>query len=224
MPRLAAAGHDVTTIDLAEAAHQATNLHDYAALVAHAAAKIEGKIILVGHSMGGLVITQAAEILPDRLTSLVYISGLLLRDGETLQSFLQTHVSLDVDDLVLKNMQVSADGQWASFPAAAAPGIFYNRCTDKDAAWATAQLRIQPTAVYATPLAVSAQKFDSVPRYYVACTDDQAVSIKYQRQMLINTPCARTYSLDADHSPFLSAIDGLLAALLDVAAQPNGTV
>jgi pimeloyl-ACP methyl ester carboxylesterase len=200
------------------------DLHDYADQVSRTASQISSKIILVGHSMGGLVITQAAEVVWDRLAALVYINGLLLRDRETPQSFLRVHADLDVDDLALKNMEISADGHSASFPAAAAPDVFYNRCTRKDADWATSQLRVQPTAVYATPLAITEQKFGSVPRSYIECSDDQAVSTKYQRQMLINTPCTQTYLLDADHSPFLSAIVGLCTALQDVAEQVNGAL
>ncbi len=215
--RLQRNGHSVIVPDLADAG-PSPDLHSYAHLVAQAIAATDQPVILVGHSMGGLVITQAAELVPERIASLVYVSGLLLRHGETLQSFLAAHADLNVDDLVLKNMQVSPDGATAAFPAAAAPQIFYNRCTPEDAAWAAAQLRPQPTAVYATPLAITPEKFGAIPRAYALCLDDQAVPLPYQTQMLANTPCATTWQLRADHSPFLSDIDGLLTCLQQVAA------
>ncbi len=215
--RLRANGHTVSVPDLAEAG-PTPNLRSYAALVAAAIAAADEKVILVGHSMGGLVITQAAELAPQHIAQLVYVTGLLLRHGETLQSFLAAHADLDVDDLVLKNMQVSEDGATATFPAAAASAIFYNRCTAEDAAWAASQLRPQPTAVYATPLAITAEKFGALPRAYALCQHDEAVPMPYQTQMLANTPCATTWYLRADHSPFLSDIDGLLACLQQVAA------
>ena len=183
-----------------------------------AVAATSQKVILVGHSMGGLVITQAAELMPDKIASLVYVTGLLLRNGETLQSFLTAHADLDVDDLVLKNMQVSADRTIATFPNTVAQGVFYNCCTAEDAEWAASQLRPQPTAVYGAPLVITAEKFGAIPLAYVNCTKDRAVPMPYQTQMLTNTPCARTWRLAADHSPFLSDIDGLLACLEDVAA------
>ncbi len=218
-PLLRAAGHSVATPDLADAATHKPHpdLHDYAALVAGAVREAGTPVVLVGHSMGGLVVSQAAALAPDHVIALVYVTGLMLRDGETLQSFLQDHGALGVDDLVLKHMQVAADGLSAAFPAAMAPSVFYNRCTAADAAWATARLRAQPTAVYATPLRLSAA-YQAVPRAYVICEDDQAVPVAYQQQMLANTPCGKTYSLDADHSPFLSDTSGLMACLQELAA------
>ncbi len=218
-PLLRAAGHEVVTPDLAEAPsrHPHPDLQDYARHIAQIIAAQPGKVTLVGHSMGGLVASQTAELVPDRLSALAYISGLMLRDGETLHSFIAAYDHLGVEDLVLAAMNVSADGTLASFPPNAAPTIFYNRCTAESAAWATGQLRVQPTAVYASPLAVTAEKFGRVPRCYVECRNDRAVSLTYQRQMLLNTPCRTVYSLDADRSPFLSDPERLAACLLDMA-------
>jgi len=215
VPLLQAAGHSVAIPNLADAGDE--NLNSYAALVAGAVVQAGVKVILVGHSMGGLVISQAAERVPQHISKLLYISGLMLRDGETLQSFLGSHAALGVDDLVLKNMRVTEDSALATFPAEVAPAIFYNCCNAADAQWASGQLRAQPTAVYATPLNLSEARFGSLPRAYVECSEDRAVSVIYQRQMLENTPCAPVYTLATDHSPFLSDIDGLMGCLLDMA-------
>jgi pimeloyl-ACP methyl ester carboxylesterase len=212
-PLLVAAGHSVATPDLSAAETQ--TLEGYAALVAEAVVGAGMPVILVGHSMGGLVIAQAAELVPQHISKLLYISGLMLRDGETLQSFLEAHSELGVDDLVLKNMQVSEDGTLARFPAEKAPEIFYHCCNKADAEWAAKQLRAQPTAVYAAPLKLTDAKFGALPRDYVECSEDRAVSVLYQRQMLANTPCGKTYRLATDHSPFLSEVDGLMGCLLD---------
>ena len=41
------------------------------------------KVILVGHSLGGLSITQAAEERPDDIGLLVYLTAFLLKNGES---------------------------------------------------------------------------------------------------------------------------------------------
>ena len=86
----------------------------------------------------------------------VYVVGLLLRPGETLVSFLDAHSHLGIEDLVLKNMQVSADGMRATFPPDAAVEVFYNACSAHDAAAAAARLRAQRTQVYRDPLMLTA--------------------------------------------------------------------
>ena len=219
-PLLVAAGHEVIAPRLADAAttHPQPDLQDYADHIAAAVSRAAGQVVLVGHSMGGLVITQAAELVAHTISKLVYISGLLLRTGETLSSFIQAHADLGVEDRVLKNMKLSADGALAMFPAAAAHDIFYNRCTPEDAAWAGAHLNEQPTAVYGNPIAVTPDHFGRVPRAYIECLQDNAVSIQYQRQMTANSPCQEIVSLDTDHSPFLSTPRELASNLIALAA------
>jgi pimeloyl-ACP methyl ester carboxylesterase len=41
-------------------------------------------IILVGHSMSGIIITKLAESMPDRIRHLVYLAAVVPRDGEAL--------------------------------------------------------------------------------------------------------------------------------------------
>jgi pimeloyl-ACP methyl ester carboxylesterase len=41
-------------------------------------------IVLVGHSGGGVAISRTVELIPDRVQRLVYISGWVLRDGESI--------------------------------------------------------------------------------------------------------------------------------------------
>ena len=50
----------------------------------------EGPVVLVGHSMAGIVISAVAERVPDRVSKLVYIAAYLPRDGESLYQLSQT--------------------------------------------------------------------------------------------------------------------------------------
>jgi pimeloyl-ACP methyl ester carboxylesterase len=211
--QLTESGHDVILADLAQASGK-QDLQSYANHVAALIDAAPGPVVLIGHSMGGLVASQTAELRADRVTSIIYIAGLLLGNGETLNSFITAHAALGVRDLVLEAMQLSADGAVATFPQSEAARVFYNGCSDADAAWAAGQLVPQPTAVYATPLALTEAGFGSIPRFYIRAARDRAVVPAYQDAMIQRLPCNSVVTLDSDHSPFLSMPAVLVEALL----------
>jgi pimeloyl-ACP methyl ester carboxylesterase len=94
---------------------------------------------------------------------------------------------------------------------------FYGECTDDDVALARALLVPEPMAPLGTPVRTTDAKFGTVPRMYVECARDRAMTLASQRQMQAALPCRDTISLDTDHSPFLSRPDELAAALLRTA-------
>jgi pimeloyl-ACP methyl ester carboxylesterase len=215
--------HAVAAPDLGDAQGsidgQLPGLEDYAKVVQNAVAAEDEPVVLVAHSMGGLVATQAAEAVHERVRAIIYVTGLLLPTGESLTSFLSEQADPAVEDLVLKNMIVSPDGSVATFPSAAATEVFYNACVEDDAIWASERLRPQPTKVYSSPLAVTSAGFGRVPRFYVEALLDRAVPIAMQRKMTALTPCDAIYSLEADHSPFLSATAGLASIIEEVVSR-----
>jgi pimeloyl-ACP methyl ester carboxylesterase len=222
-PLLTQRGHRVVTPDLPgsgddPAPRQNAGLRSYATRIAARIDQEAGPVILVGHSMGGIVSSQVAEWRSDRLAAVVYICGLLLRSGETLATFLDAHADLGIEDLVLANMNVSSDGAIATFPETVAPDVFYNCCTPQDAAWAANLLRPQATRVYADRLALTPERFGTVRKFYVQALQDRAVSPIYQRRMVERTPCEAVFTLDTDHSPFLSRpaeLRDFLAAIVE---------
>jgi pimeloyl-ACP methyl ester carboxylesterase len=221
-PLLLERSHRVVTPNLPGSADdpaplENAGLQSYATRIAAHIDEISGPVILVGHSMGGIVSSQVAEWRSGRIAAVVYICGLLLRSSETLATFLDAHADLGIEDLVLANMKVSDDGRIATFPRAMAPDVFYNCCTEQDAAWAASHLRPQATSVYAEPLALTEGRFGTVPKFYVETLQDRAVSPIYQRRMVDRTPCEAVFTLDTDHSPFLSRPSQLRDLLVTVA-------
>ena len=58
--------------------------------------------------------------------------------------------------------------------------------------------------------------FGRLPRYYVECLKDNAISHSLQKRLYTNLPCERVFTLDTDHSPFFSAPDALARILTSV--------
>ena len=89
MDSLRAAGHLVEAFDLPGMGDDHTSasevsLDSYAGRVCEALAASSEPAIVVGHSMGGIVATQAAARCPARVAALVYVAAFLPKDGQSL--------------------------------------------------------------------------------------------------------------------------------------------
>ena len=213
---LRAAGHTVATPDLPGHGQDRTPLADitldsYARRVAETIDAQAGTVVLVGHSMGGMVITQAAEWRPDRIRTLVYLTAFIPRDGESLSQLSM----VDPDSLLNQNRVIDRErgAMWVRPEALRA--VFYHDCSDEDAQCAerllAPEIAIRPMT---TALRITPENFGRVPRAYIECLQDRAIRLPTQRLMQANSPCEKVISMDTSHSPFLSA-PAELARLLD---------
>jgi pimeloyl-ACP methyl ester carboxylesterase len=166
-------------------------------------------VILVGHSMGGATITQVAEYRPDRIRQLVYVSAVLPRNGEPMLMLMQQ----DTASAALGNIAVAADGNSLTIRESGVREAFYGDCSDEDIALARLSLCPQPLLPANTPVSTSAENFGRVPRVYIECLRDQAISPAMQKKMYTATPCQKIISMNTCHSPFLSAPEELAAHL-----------
>jgi pimeloyl-ACP methyl ester carboxylesterase len=62
-------------------------------------------VVLVGHSLGGIAISQAAEQRPEKIEKLVYVCALLLPSGKSASDNSQE----DNDSVVFNNVEVQGD-------------------------------------------------------------------------------------------------------------------
>ena len=207
-------GHTVVARDLPGLGEDKTpateiTLERYTQAVCNALLTEPEPVLLVGHSMAGIVISQAAERHPDRIRGLVYVSGYLLCDGQALlQTAQEDHNMAKLEPWLI------VDGAVCSFLADKRREVFYNCCTQSDAEYASSMLVPQPLAPFVTPVHVTRERFGSVPRFYVKCLQDQALAPSLQERMLAATPCQTVVSIDTDHSPFLSTPRELVSHLL----------
>lgn len=165
-------------------------------------------VILVGHSRAGLVISEVAERVPERIATLVYLAAFLVPSGETLSSTLARLPREHAPDYLI----VREDGTTIVRPEAV-EGSFYHMTDPFWVERARSLLTAEPLAIFATPLRLSASAYGSVKRVYIECTQDKAVPLELQRLMQAALPCAQVYSLETDHSPFYSAPDRLVQYL-----------
>jgi pimeloyl-ACP methyl ester carboxylesterase len=214
VPLLEAKGHRVLAPDLQGLGDDHTSLADLslAAWADSIAAKIRAAgepVILVGHSRGGIVISEVAERIPEHISSLVYLTAFIVQDGEALIN----HSQKDADALVGPNLIIDETAGSCTVKDEVIVPAFYGLCSDADVAFAKARLRPEPLFGLLTPVHVTTERFGSVKRHYIECAQDRAISLAIQRNMQAALPCASVTTLDADHSPFFSTPEKLAAAL-----------
>ncbi len=214
------AGHNTIVLDLPGRAGDSTplpaiTLDSFSAKLCRVIERQAEPVILVGHSMGGVSITQAAEQCPERIRALVYVAAFLLRDGQTSTEVAQA----DGTSLVVANVVIDqAAGSLRLRPEAPLREIFYGACSQEDVQRATAMLVPEALLPAITPVRTTVARSGRVPRVYVECLRDRAVPLPLQRKMQAATPCERVFTLDTDHSPFLSTPSQLAECLTTISS------
>lgn len=167
-------------------------------------------VILVGHSMGGLVITQTAEYRPEKIKVLVFLAAVLPRNGESLLQL----TGGDTEALILPNLIMAEDQSYTTVRDEGIKEVFYGDCSDEDVARAKSLLGPEASAPLVTPVNTSEQKFGRVRRVYISCLRDKTITPALQEKMYKALPCEKVIPMDTSHSPFFSAPEKLVGHLL----------
>jgi len=170
----------------------------------------EEPVLLVGHSRGGIVISQVAERRPDKIRKLVYLTAFLVPAGQSLLD-----IAGQIPDSVVTQHLVTAPDQ-VSFTVekGALREAFYEHCPEEDFELAQSLLVPEPIAPCATPLQVTGGNFGRVTRVYIECLRDRAITPAAQKRMYTALPCRKVITMDTDHSPFFSRPAELVSHLL----------
>jgi len=221
IPLLEKAGHRAIAVDLPGMGRDKTPIQQvrmettvqqlYALIAAQ-----EEKVILVGHSKNGIMISQAAEYIPGKIEKLIYLAAYLVPNGKT-----QREYSLQDTGGVLKPYVTMYPELQAHTlqPAIYKEGLYHD-CDDSITEMAKLLLSYEPVESGICPLQLTDENFGSVPRYYIECTEDRAVTPFIQQKMYTETPCRKVYKMATSHSPFFSKPAELVALLESIAAEP----
>ncbi|MBX9893367.1 MAG: alpha/beta fold hydrolase [Chitinophagaceae bacterium] len=211
IPFMSNKGYKVIAIDLPSHGKDTTNPNtvsfaDYVKKVTAAALQVEGEVILVGHSMGGTVISQAAEVLGKaKVFKLVYLDAFLPRNGESVSSIarmIESSLPKDSTRLTIgSGLIVSDDRKTSLFKPDIADILFYHDCSKADKEFAHQNLSKQSFAPLGTPVSVSDTVYGMIPKVYILCTDSKDLD---KSILPTRVSCEKVIKIKSSHSPFFS--------------------
>jgi pimeloyl-ACP methyl ester carboxylesterase len=221
-PALEAKGHTVTAPDLAGCGADNTpaaevTLDRWADDIAALATAIGTPLILLGHSRGGLVISQAAERAPKAVSALVYLTALLLPNGKAAFSLPEIMAEQGFETAgEMITPRFSDDGLFVLPPDNAAD-LFYGACTPQIRNWAVPLMSGEPLAPLMTQVSVTPENWGKIQKIYIETTKDRALPIACQRAMIAATPPDLIITMETDHMPIVTDIAALAGILDDIA-------
>lgn len=154
------------------------SMEDYVdAVAAHVPLDGSDQAVLIGHSMGGAVISHVARKYPQNIRQLIYVSAILPDTGESIEKIVQ--------DIERENVPVERT---------------LNNFLPHLDEMQIVQQPVEPlSAVFNRTGA-----FNQIPKYYVESTEDDVIPVKIQRAMQskYNFPQGALHSLSLAFSHF----------------------
>jgi len=167
-------------------------------------------IVLVGHSMGGVVIPRIAEAIPDHIASVVWLTAAVCNDGESLLD------TIPQSPWIARAVTIGDDGTAHTDVDLIIDANIHDG-TDELKAFVRARHRPYPPYALVEPGRLTAFLALGLPTGYVFATLDRTVEPSVQEQLAARLPNCRTASVAAGHDCMLTQPEATADALIAVA-------
>ncbi|MFA6086285.1 alpha/beta fold hydrolase [Mucilaginibacter sp.] len=215
-------GNNVTVVELP--GHGSDNtvpstltLNTYRDKVFDAMSRINGKVILVGHSLGGMIISAVAEQNPSKIEKLVYLAAYLPSSGQSLLALAGTDAGSALGDSVNKVPILTQNANGTL-------DVLHDQIVNVFIQDGSAQVqnlvlqnyRPEPAIPFTNPVTLTAANFGSVEKVYIKTLQDHVVSPALQNRMIATAGVKTVYQLNTSHSAFLAKPDSVAILLTKI--------
>ncbi|KAK7252853.1 hypothetical protein RIF29_37096 [Crotalaria pallida] len=232
------AGHQVTALDMAASGIHPTQVRELNSITQYfeplmefmASLASEERIILVGHSFGGVAISVAMENFPNKIAAAVFVTALMPAPDLSFVTLLHEYRQSLVSDAELDTQRIfdeglndhpNGNGYYIFGPQFLASNL-YQLSPVEDLT--LAMLLLRPGRLYGDEerlreeTRVTWDNYGTVAKVYVVCEQDKVFKPDSQRSMIERNPTKDVKVIaDADHMPMFSKPQELFAHLQDIA-------
>lgn len=213
---LEAEGHKVITPDLPGHGNDKTSpaditMDNYVNTILSILDSQEEDVILLGHSFNGITISRVAELRPNKIKSLVYLTAFMLPNGG---SFFGAVQGVEGSKAV-ENFYLSEDKTFALVKEEEIQNAFAHDIPKEVFDGAKPYIVPEPSAPLMYELEITNENFGQVPKYYIECTEDKAIPVEIQRAMYTDK-VVKSFSINSSHTPNFSQPEKVAEILLSI--------
>jgi pimeloyl-ACP methyl ester carboxylesterase len=184
-----------------------TTLEEDVAATTAAIDRQDGPVVLVGHSWGGTVITQAGT--HDKVASLVYVAAFIPDEGESTLALVQSEAILEVNGILAPDEKGLVYLDKALFNATFATG----QSKEKSDFMYDSQI---PLTVKSFVSPVTAVAWKTKPSYAILPTDDGTINPKLEHTMYTRAGCIVT-EMTGGHTLFMTKPEAVTDVIITAA-------
>ncbi|MFT4585624.1 MAG: pimeloyl-ACP methyl ester carboxylesterase [Gammaproteobacteria bacterium] len=207
---------------------------DSAIVAVRRAAKIgNGKVILVGHSWGGLTISHVAEAVPELVQAVVYLTAVLVPNGEPGGAIFShpTFASSLVSPLIIGSdqdngcaLRIDPRSDDPAYGRAMEQAFYHDVAPDRNLAIANLLHCDEPIDTATAAMQISSGNYGRVARHYIHMADDRVLPPAAQDYMVERFDSSGIggstiiHRLSGGHSPMFANPAALRDVLVGIAS------
>ncbi|XP_019185377.1 PREDICTED: methylesterase 10 [Ipomoea nil] len=230
-------GHRVTALDLGACGVHPRQLKEIATAADYVQPLMEllgnlprdEKVVLVGHSYGGLPISLAMQSFPNKILVAVFLAAYMPNHYTPPATLIQEYFRRTRME-TLMDCQLTFDKGLQNPPTSVIFGsnfmeaMVYTHCKPEDLE--LGRMLIRPGALFVEEMAkenlLTKDKYGSVKRVYIICEDDQIMDQEFQIHNIQNSPPCEVKSMAATgHMAMLSKPEELCFSLQEIIDDAN---
>lgn len=156
-------------------------------------------IILVAHSMSGIIAAPILDQFPEHISHLFLIASFVAQNGQSLLDIAVAGGPSEIPNLLITDEK---NQTYRLNPKKVKEALYFD-CPSEVADWAIPQLQPQPIAPFQTAIKWKDSGKTQNKRTYIFCEQDRDVHPITQQNVLEAYPC-RIEKMKSGHFPFLS--------------------